>query len=87
LPKDYQVIGFSRFNILLIEGTKNMLNSMSNMANTETQPYRIIKTKKDFEIRLYYPATMATITMNAKTYKELSSAGFRKIGFVYFRRE
>jgi hypothetical protein len=54
------------------------------MAKTETQPYKIIKTEKDFEIRLYPPATMATISMNAKTYKELSSPGFRKLASFIF---
>ena len=54
------------------------------MAKTETQPYRIIKTEKDFEIRLYPSATTATISMNVKTYKELSSAGFRKLaGYIF----
>lgn len=54
------------------------------MANTETQPYQIIKTEKDFEIRLYPPATMATISMAANTYKELSSTGFRKLASFIF---
>jgi len=54
------------------------------MANTETQPYRIIKTEKDFEIRLYPPATMATVSMGANTYKELSSEGFRKLASYIF---
>jgi len=54
------------------------------MANTETQPYQIIKTQENFEIRLYPPATMATITMNANTYKELSSPGFRKLASFIF---
>ena len=54
------------------------------MAKTATQPYRIIKTEKDFEIRLYPPVTMATISMDAKTYKELSSAGFRKLASYIF---
>lgn len=54
------------------------------MAKTETQPYKIIKTEKDFEIRLYPPVTMATISMNAKTYKELSSPGFRKLASYIF---
>ncbi len=54
------------------------------MAKTETQPYRIVKTEKDFEIRQYPPATMATISMNAKTYKELSSPGFRKLASFIF---
>jgi len=54
------------------------------MASTETQPYRIIKTEKDFEIRLYPSATLATVSMDAKTYKELSSTGFKKLaGFIF----
>jgi hypothetical protein len=54
------------------------------MAKTETQPYKIIKTEKDFEIRLYPPATVATISMHANTYKELSSSGFRKLASFIF---
>jgi len=54
------------------------------MADTETQPYQIIKTEKDFEVRLYPPATMATTTMGAKTHKELSSAGFKKLASFIF---
>ena len=54
------------------------------MAKTETQPYQIIKTEKDFEIRLYPSATIATISMKADTYKELSSAGFRKLASFIF---
>ena len=54
------------------------------MAKTETQPYQIIKIEKDYEIRQYPKATMATITMAAKTYKELSSSGFRKLASFIF---
>ena len=54
------------------------------MAKTETQAYQVIKTEKDFEIRLYPPATMATISMDVKTYKELSSVGFRKLASFIF---
>ncbi len=54
------------------------------MAKTETQAYQVVKTEKDFEIRLYPPATMATISMDVKTYKELSSAGFRKLASFIF---
>ena len=39
LPKDYQGIDFSRLNILLIEGTKNTLNSMSTMAQLASKNY------------------------------------------------
>lgn len=54
------------------------------MAKTETQVYRLIETEKDFEIRLYPPATMASISMDVKTYKELSSSGFRKLASYIF---
>ena len=36
------------------------------MVKTETQPYQVIKKEKDFEIRKYPPATMATVSMDAK---------------------
>jgi uncharacterized protein YxeA len=55
-----------------------------SMAKTETQPYNVVKTDDFFEIRLYPPATMATIAMNAKTYKELSSSGFKKLASYIF---
>lgn len=54
------------------------------MAKTETQPYQVIKTEKDFEIRLYPSAILATISMEAKTYKELSATGFRKLASYIF---
>lgn len=54
------------------------------MATTETQAYKIIKTEKEFEIRLYPSATIATTLMDAKTYKDLSSAGFRKLASFIF---
>ena len=50
----------------------------------ETQPYQVIKTEKNFEIRQYPSATIATVSMNAKTYKELSSAGFKKLASFIF---
>ena len=54
------------------------------MAKTETQPYEVIQTEKDFEIRHYPPATMASISMQATTYKELSGPGFRKLASYIF---
>ena len=54
------------------------------MAQIETQKYKIIKTEKDFEIRFYPETTLATISMDAKSYKELSSPGFRKLaGYIF----
>ena len=39
------------------------------MARTETQPFEVIRKEKDFELRRYPPATMATISMEAKSHK------------------
>jgi hypothetical protein len=46
---------------------------------TEEQQYTVIRKEKDFEIRFYPSATIATIHSNAKTYKELSGPGFRQL--------
>jgi len=50
---------------------------------TEEQKYTVILKDKDFEIRFYPSATVATINSDAKTYKELSGPGFRKLaGYI-----
>lgn len=54
------------------------------MSKTETQPYKLIKKIDNFEIRLYPAAVMAKITMDVKTYKDLSNAGFRKLASYIF---
>jgi hypothetical protein len=51
---------------------------------TEEQKYSIIHKYKDFEIRFYPSATIATINSNAKTYRDLSGPGFRKLaGYIF----
>ncbi|MBG0858045.1 MAG: heme-binding protein [Bacteroidales bacterium] len=51
---------------------------------TEEQKHSLIKKYKDFEIRFYPSATFATINSNAKTYKDLSGPGFRKLaGYIF----
>lgn len=51
---------------------------------SEEQPFKVIKTETDFEIRFYPSVTMATITSSAKSYKELGSSGFRKLaGYIF----
>ena len=51
---------------------------------TETQPYKVIKVEKDFEIRYYPATTMAMITSSAKNYKELSNSGFTMLaGYIF----
>jgi hypothetical protein len=52
--------------------------------NTEEQKYTVIRKEKDFEIRFYPEAVLATIHSNAKTYKELSGPGFRRLaGYIF----
>ncbi len=51
---------------------------------TEEQKYSIVQKYKEFEIRFYPSATIATINSNAKTYRDLSGPGFRKLaGYIF----
>jgi hypothetical protein len=51
---------------------------------TEEQKYSLVRKYNDFEIRFYPSATFATIQSDAKTYKELSGSGFRKLaGYIF----
>ena len=58
--------------------------TLMSAKKTEEQKYTIIHKDKDFEIRFYPSATVATIKSNAKTYKDLSGPGFRKLaGYIF----
>jgi hypothetical protein len=50
---------------------------------TETQPYKVIRTEANFEIRYYPAATMAMIASTSKSFRDLGNSGFGK----HFRRE
>jgi hypothetical protein len=51
---------------------------------TEEQKHSLVRNYKDFEIRFYPSATIATINSNAKTYRELSGPGFQKLaGYIF----
>jgi hypothetical protein len=51
---------------------------------TEEQKYTLVRKYNDFEIRFYPSATIATINSDAKTYRELSGPGFRKLaGYIF----
>lgn len=51
---------------------------------TEEQKYSIVRKYDDFEIRFYPSATIATISSDAKTYRELSGPGFQKLaGYIF----
>jgi hypothetical protein len=51
---------------------------------TETQAYRVIRVEPTFEIRYYPAATMAMISSQAKTFRELGSSGFAKLAKYIF---
>jgi hypothetical protein len=69
-------------SILLIVLLQSFIIMPAN--NTEEQKHSIIRKYKDFEIRFYPSATIATIKSNAKTYKDLSGPGFQKLaGYIF----
>ncbi len=58
--------------------------TMMSVNKTEEQKYTVILKDKDFEIRFYPAATVATINSDAKTYKDLSGPGFRRLaGYIF----
>jgi hypothetical protein len=51
---------------------------------TEEQKYSVVRKYDKFEIRFYPSTTIATIKSEAKTYKDLSGPGFRKLaGYIF----
>lgn len=52
--------------------------------NTETQAYKVIRTEEEFEIRHYPAATMAMISSNLKSYRDLGSSGFGTLAKYIF---
>jgi hypothetical protein len=65
--------------IILIQFTGIMAS-----AKTEEQTYKVVHAYKEFEIRLYPSAKLATVYLSAKSYKELSWQGFRKLADYIF---
>jgi hypothetical protein len=58
--------------------------SVMASAKTEEQKYTIVTSNKDFEIRFYPSATLATVYMKASTYREVSGPGFRALaGYIF----
>ncbi|MDE3256195.1 MAG: heme-binding protein, partial [Bacteroidota bacterium] len=51
---------------------------------TEQQAYRVVKKEKDFEIRFYPEATMASLSLAASNYQGVASYGFRKLANYIF---
>lgn len=67
--------------LVLFQSFTIMIMSLNK---TEEQKYTVISKDNDFEIRFYPSTTFATIKSDAKTYKELSGSGFRKLaGYIF----
>ena len=66
-------------SILIIESVTS-----TAMAKTEKQKYNVVHSDKNFEIRFYPSALLATVYSDANTYRELAYPGFRKLaGFIF----
>jgi hypothetical protein len=73
------VIGIIALIIVIIQIYTSMATNKS-----ESQAYKVIQTEKEFEIRYYPTATMAMVTSDVKSYKELGNTGFRKLaGYIF----
>jgi hypothetical protein len=63
-----------------------IIQSFTNMAfaETEKQKYRVVRSEKEFEIRFYPSAILATVYSDARNYRELAYPGFRKLaGYIF----
>lgn len=58
--------------------------TIMSINKTETQAYKVIKSEDKFEIRYYPAATMAMISSNSKSYRDLGSSGFGKLAKYIF---
>ena len=76
----------TRKAIFLITTALLLFQSLTNMAFavTEKQKYKVVHSDKEFEIRFYPSAVLATVYSDARNYKELSTPGFRKLaGYIF----
>jgi hypothetical protein len=53
-------------------------------SSIEKQKYRLLQSEKEYEIRFYPPAMLATVYSSAKSYRQIASPGFRTLaGFIF----
>lgn len=53
-------------------------------STTEKQKYKLIHSEKEFEIRYYPSATLATVYSSVNQYKQISTPGFRTLaGYIF----
>ena len=78
--KAFKIIVILFFSLFLLLQTYMIMATN----RTEQQKFRLVQKDKDIEIRFYPASTFATIQSNAKTYRDLSYPGFRKLaGYIF----
>lgn len=74
------------WQVILTVSALMALQSFTVMAfgETEKQKYTVVRQEKEFEIRFYPSAILATVYSDAKTYRELAYPGFSKLaGYIF----
>ena len=72
--------------LLLLTAVLILTQSFTSMAfaETEKQKYSVVRSEKEFEIRFYPSAILATVYSDARNYRELAYPGFRKLaGYIF----
>ena len=70
-------------NITLI-ALLTLLNTTIMASSIEKQKYRLVASEREYEIRYYPSATLATVYSSAKSYRQMSTPGFRTLaGFIF----
>jgi len=61
-----------------------LLSTTVMASSIEKQKYRLVKSEKEYEIRYYPPAMLATVYSSATSYRQMSTPGFRTLaGFIF----
>ncbi len=61
-----------------------LLSTTIMASSIEKQKYRLVASEKEYEIRYYPPAMLATVYSSAKSYRQISTPGFRALaGFIF----
>ena len=70
--------------VLAVLFVASQIWAQSQVSGIETYPYRVVKTYDGFEVRTYERANFVYVTMDARTYAESSSKGFRMLaGYIF----
>lgn len=61
-----------------------LLSKTIMASSIEKQKYRLVESEKEYEIRYYPSAMLATVYSSAKSYRQISTPGFRTLaGFIF----